>query len=329
MQNEPLKELFGISELKSLQSMLTFRRPAGSPTERNFISTWIKPLGMEQDGAGNLIKKIGDSPVLWSCHTDTVHRKGGMQIVSYHQGYLWTADKNSNCLGADDTAGCWLLREMILAKKPGLYVFHRGEEVGGKGSSFICDDTPELLDGIQMAVAFDRRGTSSVITHQWGGRCCSNTFADTFCIELGMGHKLDSGGSFTDTANYTDLVPECTNVSVGYYSEHSDKESLDTNYLFQLRDNILKMDVESLVVERDPSIVDSYAKYDRYENDFTGQWDRHGWDVWEDQEPRPRHTVTLWRLVRDNPDEVADALEEYGISATMLAEDIARRGGVV
>src|SRR5689334_19940192 len=98
-----------MNQLQTIVAMLGYKRPAGSKTERAFIREWIRPLGVEQDKAGNLYKRIGDSPVLWSCHTDTVHKDGGGQLVAVKDGIATVASPNSNCLGADDTAGIWLM----------------------------------------------------------------------------------------------------------------------------------------------------------------------------------------------------------------------------
>ena len=42
--------------------------------------------------------------------------------------------------------------------------------------------------------------------------------------------KTDTGGSFTDTANYTDIIPECTNLSCGYYNAHTQSEYQITHF---------------------------------------------------------------------------------------------------
>jgi hypothetical protein len=300
-----------------LITMLSTRRPAWSRTERAFITKHLEPLGLSSDSFGNLYKRIGSAPVLWSCHTDTVHTQGGSQVLSIAADIVQVADKGSNCLGADDTAGMWLMMEMIRAEKPGLYLFHRAEEIGGKGSEFIATETPEILDGIQFAIAFDRRGTGSIITHQWGGRCCSEEFAATLSAGLGLGHTSDATGSFTDTANYTDLVGECTNVSVGYSNEHSRQECLDLSYLMRLRSALLCLDVSTLVQARQAG-------------DYEPDADDLGWleDAF-DQEPRGRSCHTLSSLVRDHPDEIADWLEASGISVEDLEDAIYQRGGVV
>jgi hypothetical protein len=313
--------------LATLLDMISYRRPAGSRTERRWIREYLEPLGVVRDGAGNLIKRIGTAPVLWSAHTDTVHKTGGRQRVRFLNDVASLADAKSNCLGADNTAGVWLLREMILANVPGLYVFHREEECGGVGSGHIAARTPTLLDGITAAVAFDRRGTKSVITHQWGGRSCSDAFATSLADALGLGHKPDDGGTFTDTANYTDLIGECSNVSAGFAHEHSRNETLDVAYLFSLRDALLSADTSRLAIVRRPAEIDpdDYAldwSRRRYtESDFR---DAQGGWAWDDDEA-DRQPQTVKGVLQAYPDEVADYLEDYGWDAVELLRAVAER----
>jgi hypothetical protein len=308
-----------MNDLQTIVAMLGYKRPAGSKTERAFIREWLRPLGLHQDKAGNLYKRIGDSPVLWSCHTDTVHKGGGAQMVVIKDGIATVASRNSNCLGADDTAGVWLMREMIRSERPGLYVFHRAEEIGGHGSQYIANKFPALLEQSSIAVAFDRRGTQSVITHQWGGRCCSDAFAYSLGNALGMGHRPDDGGTFTDTANYMDKISECTNLSVGYFDEHRKTESLDTSYLIELRDRLLAVDGRDLIISRDPNA---------YDDDLTGLWRGSNQDPWDD-EITEKGYASLYAMVKDNPREVADMLEGYGVDEQTLASEILIRGGIV
>jgi hypothetical protein len=304
-----------------LLAMLAFRRPAWSKTERNFIARFIKPLGVQEDELGNLYKRIGDAPVLWSSHTDTVHTQGGSQLLRVSNGLITQADKQSNCLGADCTSGVWLMMEMIREQRPGLYIFHRAEECGGKGSAFIAEHRADILSGIEFAVAFDRRDKHSIITHQWQGRCCSETFAASLADALGMAHRADSGGSFTDTANYTDIIGECSNLSVGYMNEHTKRETLDFNYLETLRDALVTLDASKLVSERVPGEIDP--------DDYDDQRGLPGYFEDDDQEPIGRCNMSLASLVKDHPDEVADWLEEYGITPDEVATAIYLRGGVL
>jgi hypothetical protein len=282
----------GASELLD---MLTYARPAGSDTEMLFIRKFIDDLpNCYADGYGNRIVAVGTAPtVLWSSHTDTVHKTEGRQALSRTENHFIVRKEPGDCLGADCTTGVWLMRQMIGANIPGLYVFHREEEIGGLGSQWIADKTPYLLSGIRYAIAFDRKGESSVITHQSGGRCASDAFANALCDVLGETWKPDDTGTFTDTANYSGIVPECTNISVGYWSQHTNNESQNLTFALDLRDRLLAADLSNLPCVRDP---DDYS----YGFDYgpTHNFDRD--DI----------TDAIW----SNPEGVADFLIDNGFS---------------
>lgn len=308
---------------EELREMLTYRRPAGSKTERRFIRRFLRPLGITQDKAGNIIKRIGDAPVMWSSHTDTVHKSGGRQTIIERDG--WIKAVNSSCLGADDTAGVWLMVQMIRRNVPGLYVFHRAEEIGGYGSLHIAETNKELLAGIDMAIALDRRGENSIITHQWGGRCCSDAFARALGRALDLGMRPDDTGSFTDTANYMELVPECTNISVGYYNQHSRDEMLFPEFLERLLEALCELDVYKLPVERDPALQyqDEYRWPDAYDTSgvpyssslTSGEGSHNFYGL--------SHYEALRDVVKYHPDLVVDLLDSFGITA----QDVLEHGG--
>ncbi len=253
--------------LATLRDMLTYCRPCDSATERAFIRKYVLSLpGVEIDDHQNCHVLIGDSPtVIYSCHTDTVHRSQGRQRVHQSRADVMSVSyfhrETSSCLGADDTAGVFLCREMVLARKPGHYIFHFGEEVGGIGSGDLARHTPALLGDAQIAIAFDRKGTADAITHQMCGRTCSDAFAESLSRELnelipGGTYIPDPTGSYTDTAEYVRLIPECTNISVGYEYAHSSRETLDGRHVLALRTALLALDASKLIVERDPTVPD-------------------------------------------------------------------------
>lgn len=192
-----------------------------------------------------------DSPILFSSHTDTVHKAAGKQQVIYGQGTAWSED--SNCLGADDTTGVWLMMNMIRAGVPGTYVFHSDEEIGGLGSNFVAKKLPHKLKGIKYAIAFDRKGYVDIVTHQFAGMTASDEFAKSLASIL---HPLtfapSDGGTFTDTANYADIVPECSNLAVGYFHQHTAKEWQDCDFAIQLLDALIAADWSKLVCKREP-----------------------------------------------------------------------------
>lgn len=238
--------------LSTLVEMLTYKRPEGSLTQQEFIKRYLVPLGAAPDKVGNMILRIGTAPILWSSHTDTVHHTPGRQRVRVRHGTL-KADPPTECLGADCTTGVWLMREMALTGIEGLYVWHTGEEVGCIGSNYIAEHTPELLEGITAAIAFDRRHVDSIVTHQCGARTASDEFALSLASTLGMSTlEPDDSGVFTDTEVYAGLIPECTNISVGYLYQHSPREQQDLWFVNLLLTKLLAADFSQLTIARLP-----------------------------------------------------------------------------
>ena len=163
-------------------------------------------------------------------------------------------------LGADDKLGCYIMCRMIAKKIAGLYVFHVGEECGGIGSSHLADKCPEMFKDIDYCVAFDRKGYNDVIFKQGGTQCCSDDYAKTLSSEMNKflppqeKAEPSPNGSFTDSANYTDLIAECTNMPVGYFDQHSSEEHFDLEWLEQYAiPAYTGIDWTSLPVARDPN----------------------------------------------------------------------------
>jgi hypothetical protein len=310
----------------TLLAMLTYRRPAFGPTEEAFIRRFLWPLpGIQQDTFGNLWRTISNDdgsacPILWSSHTDSVHRLEGRQELEVcpKTRQVTVADPgkaskgHSNCLGADCAAGVWIMREMILEGVPGTYVFHRDEERGGRGSNWVLSNHPDWLTPFKFAIAFDRKGYGDVITHQ-GGRTASDAFARSVAAILGGAYEPDPTGLFTDTAVYSGVIPECSNLSVGYFGQHGPAEIQDVPFLLALRDTVVTSDWSRLVCERDPTTPDPEDDLWRgFELFRDSRWDDDITDLgWT-----PSHGVagSILRFVTDNPDVVADFLETSGIT---------------
>ncbi len=230
------------------------KRGSGTKTEMAYVASLCSKLPISMiDEAGNLYVDLRTEPHHRTCftaHTDTVHHNEGENGYTV-DGDVWRA--NGDALGADDGAGIALLMHLIDHKVPALYAFFRGEECGANGSSTAAQT--DMFDGIDRAIAFDRAGYHDVITHQAGGRCCSNVFADALSTalsneEFSLAYVPCDKGVFTDTANLIDLIPECTNVSVGYFDQHSDREKQDVAFLQLLADKIVTIDWDALPTER-------------------------------------------------------------------------------
>lgn len=262
--------------LNELLDMLTYCRPAGSNAERLFIDRYIAPLpGAYRDVFDNWHVVVGESRMLWSSHTDTVHWQDGRQSIAFDDAsgiakLSRKSRKRSHCLGADCTAGVWIMRQMILRGVAGRYIFHYGEERGGVGSGALARHHADWLsESFDCAIAFDRKADCSIITAQAGGRCASDLFALSLSEEIARVDPslrliADDWGVFTDTANYTEHIAECSNLSIGFRDEHSRWETMDCYYALRLLEAMCQIDPSVLIVDRDPSIVESSWVYDRF-----------------------------------------------------------------
>jgi hypothetical protein len=300
----PLKEKGFPDLLRQLLSMCT---PHGHERhiekiirDQPYVNNVIKDKSL-----GNIIIKVGESRSIFSCHMDIVGnvtsknaKLGGVDAIHLltpadteanktYKGFVYGAKIYTDAegkryytpstLGADDKLGVFIMLSMIKEKIPGIYIFHTGEEPGGKGSFFLSTNPvwKDLFKDKDRAIAFDRANYGDVIGWQRGGRCCSTKFGKALAKALNEHmpprqlFKEDVTGSFTDTANYIKLVPECTNISVGYFHQHGVDECFDWYWLIDhLLPAILKVDYEKLPVERDPSKT--------YSSNYSGGYYDHG-----------------------------------------------------
>lgn len=246
-------------------SLVTKTYPYGHDEE---VLEFLPPL--EKDIVGNYYKIIGgDTETMFTSHLDTADRKQVttklFSEITNNEEYIVT-DGNS-ILGSDDKSGITVMLYMMAHNIPGLYYFFVGEERGGIGShalSSVYDDV-EYLKNVKRCVSFDRRNYHSVITQQMGRVCCSDEFGTALCNEYtkgGLSLSLDPTGIYTDSASFIDNIPECTNISVGYFHEHTGDEYQNMTFLKELCEASIKVDWKRLPTRRkvgfDQEILNKY-----------------------------------------------------------------------
>lgn len=236
----------------SYLDLVAYKRPEGSIYQKKFCNRFLKPIFGNPDIHGNYTKIILDDSkhptVAFMAHHDTVHKTTGKQNVVVDGDFFRIADEN--CLGADCTTGIYIILKMIEAKVPGVYVIHAAEEIGCLGSRTLVKDQPDWLFKVNAAISLDRKGYDNVITHQLGMRTCSDAFARSLAEVLDGDFKPDPSGVYTDSNEYVDFIPECTNLSVGYFAQHTKAECQDNVFMEQLVDSMIKADWSQLTIER-------------------------------------------------------------------------------
>ena len=262
------KTVAGRTIPKLLKQLLSFPTPHGEEERLDPLFNDIP--NAKKDTLGNILVRIGKAKkhnTMFSSHLDTVHKNEKKIVPMIDDAgmvYGVKEDGSPSILGADDKVGVYIMLRMIEAKVPGLYIFHVGEECGGIGSAALAGERPELFKHIDRCIAFDRMDYDSVITRQAGGTCCSSTFAEALCDALNESPALnftkDGTGVFTDSANYTDVIGECTNLSVGYFNQHGKEEHFDVVWLEKdFLPRVLDIKWSDLPTERVEGEVEPYV----------------------------------------------------------------------
>lgn len=310
--------------MTTLDKMLSMKRPHDGFNERNALGYILLNIpegaAWSFDEVGNLhvdYRAHATNKTLFTAHVDTVHRDDGINRIRKTDS-VWFADGSQ--LGADDGSGIAMLMHLMTNEVRAYYLFTVGEECGGIGATHVGKKNTELLRQFDRAIAFDRRGSSDIITHQSGGRCASDAFAQALSDKLndaGMLYMPCDGGVYTDTAEFIRVVPECTNISIGYLCEHSSDEAQDILHLRELADAVLSFDWDELPTERDPKAVepDLYADW----KDYGHAWDtkssgkQHAWDKDSTWGKYKEYDDSEWAKYISDEDymyEVIDALTE-------------------
>lgn len=218
--------------------------------------------------------RLRDSRIMWSCHLDTA------DYHPEHVTFLRSVDKagdeiietdGKTLLGADCKIGAAIMIKMIEARIPGWYAFFAGEESGRVGSDALARRLAEKMKSEEVSlpdicIAFDRYGTDEIITHQMGRRTCSQTFAlalaSIFNRREEFLYKPSDRGSYTDSYSFCGLIPECTNIAVGYQSQHTHYEEQNITHAEKLLATILEHRAlfEMLPADRDPGVVEEKSR---------------------------------------------------------------------
>lgn len=221
--------------LNVLIDILSYPRAASTKNETYILDKYFSYIdGSWYDDYGNWWFSQGESPFLFTAHSDTVHNREDVDKYDVEIIDNKLRRKGGGVLGADCGTGMFIILSMIEAGVPGTYCIYAEEEVGGFGSANSSEFDQHNYAGIKYAISLDRRGTSDVITHMCGVRTCTDEFAEELCNFLSLGHTPSFEGVFTDSYNLREIVFECTNLSVGYFNAHTKNEYQDLEYLEKL-----------------------------------------------------------------------------------------------
>jgi len=154
--------------------------------------------------------------------THNKHWKDRKTLYDSKRGIMWSPDG----LGADDRAGVYALikiwNDMPKGERPVL-LFCDEEESGAWGATEAGKTYDKLFD-ISFFIELDRQGDNDCVFYNFEPIAFKDYIA-------GYGFK-EEWGSFSDISSLCEDYMVCgTNLSVGYYKEHTLAEMLDVNAL--------------------------------------------------------------------------------------------------
>lgn len=315
--------------MRLLKQILETHRPSYAPV------TWFHelldsrlPAGASkvQDNYGNVFVLVGDteqSDVAFTSHLDTVARANSKppKVKATNGGVLYVGNPHeADCLGADCGAGVYLMLEMLEHSVPGRYCFFRDEEVGCQGSGASAQGQTGFWTGVKAMISFDRRGDGVIISQRWSP-CCSKEFAHELAKRIGRTEAALQAGIYTDSAEFMHLVPECTNIGVGYMHEHTPDEILDTNILADLLAKVLEPDTfKDLPISRVPKPINSHFSLGApWIDDLPPAEDPDLLAMFRTVSQLGRPALIQW--IKDNPEEACTYImlfSDYGFKADII-----------
>jgi hypothetical protein len=125
----------------------------------------------------------------------------------------------------------------------------------------------------------------------------------------------DDTGVYTDTAEFVDTIPECTNISIGYMFEHTQNEELNIYHFTALAAAVLTVAWDALPTDRDPTVVESKWDDPMYGLP-SGGWSKNWWSSYKDDRMSPEYTLEM-----EVEDAIYDAMRGvYAPLVDLIAE---------
>lgn len=220
------------------------------------------------DSYTNLHCEIGQSNTLFVSHLDNYCET--VKKVSHKFDNEFVLTDKTTILGADNKAGVSVLVSMIAKKIPGHYVFFRAEELGCVGSLDFKKNNYKGLMKYNKCIAFDRKGYSDIVYCQNDINTASLEFSNILSNEFSkfsnIKYKATEGG-VTDSGSFKYLIPECINLSVGFFANHTVLEKQNLAFLQQLANTVCKIDWENLPTFRQVPNLMEIVQMEKTAND--------------------------------------------------------------
>jgi hypothetical protein len=185
---------------------------------------------------GNLYSIRFQGLPVFVAHMDTVNDFDMKKQLVFDKE-LQILSRQDGILGADDKAGVNLILNHIENVN---FILTIDEEIGALGMQELVDKSKLLDDLIEFnvscAIELDRKGTNDILgdTHGYCGKDLQVQ------LENALPGYLGNVGVFTDIDYLCDIIAS-TNISVGYFNQHSKNEYLDVKHFNWVNDRMVEL----------------------------------------------------------------------------------------
>ena len=177
------------------------------------------------------IYAIGDIPIALVAHLDTVWEDAPPRFTFFDpfKNVMWAP----NGLGADDRAGVIAIFEILRTGLRPHVIFTTDEEIGALGAEALVHEDCPFKD-LRYLIELDRRGKNDCVFYDCETEDFIN-YVESFGFETAM-------GSFSDISILCGAWEVCgVNLSIGYYNEHTQREMLFLNSMYNTITRVIKM----------------------------------------------------------------------------------------
>lgn len=150
-------------------------------------------------------------PTCLVAHVDTVRGRDRIDLRQKHS----VITNRHGILGADDRAGVYAL--FALEHTGVNLLFTNYEESGGKGAVSAANRLE--FTGVNLFIELDRRGCNEYVYYSWRLPKATKQYIESYGF-------IEDYGSYSDIAEFEQFGIPAVNLSIGYYNQHTTRESL-------------------------------------------------------------------------------------------------------
>ena len=205
-------------ELKTMESFFQ----ASQSSLKKALTQYLKARYKRVISTRDYVIAVGDIPVALVAHLDTVFPYLPENIYYDRvKNVMWSPDG----LGADDRAGVYAIVQILKYGYRPTIIFTTDEEKGCVGAGILSEQIKTAPTELKYIIQLDRRGSNDCVFYD-----CDNPDFEEYVESFGF---VMNFGSFSDISA---ICPQWkvagVNLSIGYYNEHSQTETLNIGQMF-------------------------------------------------------------------------------------------------